>query len=123
MTELHRIWIEQCDAARVIEDEYGLNKALGYLIGEKFMKFVRVADQDPLFAGELPLFAEEIKRIFDQHEIREYLDSARRLGPLGHILDDDEHDDWVSEGVIEENPASWVEDVLVLERVKELLIE
>ena len=28
----HKIWIEQCEAATGIEDEFGTNKALAYLI-------------------------------------------------------------------------------------------
>ena len=29
-----KIWIEQCRAARGIEDEFGTQKALEYLVGE-----------------------------------------------------------------------------------------
>ena len=35
--EFHKIWIEQCEAARGIENEFGTDKALDYLIGEKFL--------------------------------------------------------------------------------------
>mgnify|MGYP000019416243 CR=1 FL=1 len=31
----HKIWIEQCDAAQGIEDEFGTQKALEYLVGEQ----------------------------------------------------------------------------------------
>jgi hypothetical protein len=31
------IWKEQCEAARQIEAEFGTQKALSYLIGEKFL--------------------------------------------------------------------------------------
>ena len=31
------VWIEQCEAAEQIEDEFGTQKALDYLIGEKFL--------------------------------------------------------------------------------------
>jgi hypothetical protein len=30
---LHKIWIEQCEAAKGIEVEFGTQKALAYLIG------------------------------------------------------------------------------------------
>jgi hypothetical protein len=33
--QLHINWIEQCAAARGIEDEFGMQKALAYLVGEK----------------------------------------------------------------------------------------
>jgi hypothetical protein len=41
-----KIWIEQCRAARDIEDEFGVPKALTYLIGEKFLDFLDAADDD-----------------------------------------------------------------------------
>ena len=40
-----KIWIEQCEAARTIEDEFGTDKALAYLIGEKFLNFLEAADR------------------------------------------------------------------------------
>ena len=75
------IWIDQCEAARDIRDAFGLQKAIGYLIGEKFLKFLQAADQDPAFADELPRFVEEIKGIFDYEEIRAYLESVRLRDP------------------------------------------
>jgi len=47
MIEFHKIWIEQCEAARDIREAFGLQKAIGYLIGEKLLDFLRAADQDP----------------------------------------------------------------------------
>jgi hypothetical protein len=38
------IWKEQCDAARQIEAEFGTEKALDYLIGEKFLNFLEAAE-------------------------------------------------------------------------------
>jgi hypothetical protein len=32
--QLHKIWSEQCEAARGIEDDFGTQKALAYLVGE-----------------------------------------------------------------------------------------
>ena len=54
MGEFHEIWIEQCAAARDIREAFGLQKALGYLIGEKLLNFLRASDEDPAFAGEPP---------------------------------------------------------------------
>ncbi len=42
--DFHKIWIEQCEAARGIEDEFGTQKALDYLIGEKFLNFLEAAE-------------------------------------------------------------------------------
>jgi hypothetical protein len=69
MREFHKIWIDQCDAARDIREAFGLQKALGYLIGEKFLNFLRAAEQDPDFAGEVPSFVAEIRGIFHPTEI------------------------------------------------------
>lgn len=60
MGYFHKIWIEQCEAAQGIKERYGVKKALGYLIGEKFMNFVQEADRGPEFAEELPKFISEI---------------------------------------------------------------
>jgi hypothetical protein len=62
MDEFSEIWIEQCEAARDIRDAWGTRKALGYLIGEKLLNYVRASDSDPSWAAKLPLFAAEIKR-------------------------------------------------------------
>ncbi len=43
MTEFHKIWIEQCEAARGIEDEFGTQQALDYLVGEKFLNYLEAA--------------------------------------------------------------------------------
>ena len=50
------IWKEQCDAARQIEDEFGTQKALCYLIGEKFLNFLEAAETDAEFGAEIPAF-------------------------------------------------------------------
>jgi hypothetical protein len=43
MTEFHTIWIEQCEAARGIEDDFGTQQALDYLVGEKFLNYLEAA--------------------------------------------------------------------------------
>jgi len=43
MDEFSNIWIEQCDAARGIRDDWGTRKALGYLVGEKLLNYIRAA--------------------------------------------------------------------------------
>ena len=68
MDEFSDIWIEQCEAARAIRDAWGARKALGYLVGEKLLNYIRAADSDPSWAAKLPLFAAEIKRIFTAEE-------------------------------------------------------
>ena len=122
MGEFHEIWIEQCEAARDIREAFGLQKALGYLIGEKLLNFLRAADEDPAFAGELPRIVAEIKRVFDHAEIETYLDNVQRVGALGHVASDEAYEEMREAGAVPEDPVWWAEDILLIERGKELLL-
>jgi len=122
MGEFHEIWIDQCEAARDIREVFGLEKALGYLIGEKFLNFLEAADEDPAFAGELPRFVEEIKRIFAPAEIRGYLAGVRRVGALGHASSDEAYEEMRTAGAVREDPVEWAEQILRIERAKTLLL-
>jgi len=122
MREFHKIWIEQCDAARNIREAFGLQKALGYLIGEKLLNFLRAADQDPAFAGEVPGFVEEIRDIFDRSEIQTYLDTVHRVGALGHVATDEEYEEMCDAGAVDEDPVWWAREILLIERAKKLLL-
>lgn len=119
--EFHLIWKDQCDAARGIKEEFGAEKALGYLIGEKLVNFVRAAQTRPEFAAELPNFAAEISGIFEPHEVGEYLDSVKRIGAMGHICSDEEYEFFREHGAIEESPVTGAEDILIMERIREML--
>jgi hypothetical protein len=44
MIEFHKIWIAQCEGARDIRERFGADKAMGYLIGEKFLDFIQASD-------------------------------------------------------------------------------
>jgi hypothetical protein len=85
MDEFSDIWIEQCEAARDIRDAWGARKALGYLVGEKLLNYIRAADSDPSWAAKLPLFAAEIERIFTAEELRAYFATATRVGAAAHV--------------------------------------
>ncbi|MEW6743383.1 MAG: hypothetical protein AB1486_11555 [Planctomycetota bacterium] len=123
MVEFHKIWIEQCEAARGIKEEFGTPKALGYLIGEKLVNFVRASDTHPKFAAELPNFVAEVKRIFEPHEISEYLENVRRIGAMGHVATDEEFEFLRKAGAFHEDPVRGAEDVLIVEHIKEMLLE
>ncbi len=122
MRAFHKIWIDQCEAARDIREAFGVQKALGYLIGEKLLNFLRAADQDPAFAGEVPGFVEEIREIFDRSEIQAYLDTVHQVGPLGHVASDEVYEEMREAGAIDENPVWWARDILLIERAKKLLL-
>lgn len=128
-TEFHKIWIDQCAATEDIRDNFGPDTALDYLIGEKLFSFLRAAEQDPLFAAEVPDFIREIRRLFTADVIRDFLDRLEKtkyLAPLDpdlemddlDELDDPEEDEpepWL------ENPVMGAEELLRFARVRQLL--
>ena len=50
--DFHKNWIKQCETAVQIEDEFGTQKTLDYLVGEKFLNFLEAAETDSTFLGE-----------------------------------------------------------------------
>lgn len=122
MTDFHKIWIDQCEAARDIREAFGVQKALGYLVGEKLLNFVEAADQDLDLAAELSTFVAEIRTIFQPSEIRAYLEGVHRVGPLGHVCDDETYEQMRDAGAVDEDPVEWAREILLVERVKKLLL-
>jgi hypothetical protein len=116
----HRIWIEQCQAARNIEDEFGVPKALAYLIGEKFLNFLEAADEDVEFRAELPDFVAEIKTIFEPWQLAEYLEAVRQTEPFDPGDLDDENDAELEWRLDLRRSAA---DLLLVERAKEWLLD
>jgi hypothetical protein len=80
--EFHKIWIDQCEAARGIEVEFGTQRALEYLIEEKFINYLEAAERDSDFRQEIPAFVAEIKSIFETWQLAECLERARLRPPL-----------------------------------------
>ncbi|MFI5459346.1 MAG: hypothetical protein ACHRXM_28305 [Isosphaerales bacterium] len=72
----------KCDAARQIEAEFGTQKALDFLIGEKFPNFLEAAENDAEFRLEIPAFVAEIKTIFEPWKLAEPLETARQSEPF-----------------------------------------
>jgi hypothetical protein len=116
-----KTWVEQCEAARTIEDEFGTQKALAYLVGEKFLNYLEVAEKDSTFQAELPAFVAEIKRIFEPWQLAECLEKARLTEPF----DPSSYGDADAEDIEVERQAylrRCAADLLVVERAKELLL-
>jgi hypothetical protein len=63
-------WREQCDAARSIRVEFSSEKALGYLIGGRFLNYLHASDRVPALRDELPRFVAEILEVFEPWELR-----------------------------------------------------
>ena len=113
------IWIEQCQAARGIEDEFGVPKALAYLVGEKFINFLEASDSRPELRAEVPAFAAEIKSIFEPYQFAEYLETARHSDPFDPTIYDDEETAEVERQADLSRSAA---DLLLIERAKEWLL-
>lgn len=71
--ELHEMWTEQCDATNGIRTAFGVQQALNYLIGEKFLDFVETSENNGLFRNELLSFAARIRTLFEPQELAAYL--------------------------------------------------
>lgn len=132
--EFHKIWIEQCEAARGIEDEFGVQKALDYLIGEKFLDFLEVAETDADFRAEIPAFVAKIKAIFEQWQLAQYLQTARETEPFDPELFEPQSSYLLGEEEIEfdaeeveemrkDDIRQCTRDLLLVERAREWLLE
>ena len=119
---LHKIWIEQCEAARGIEDEFGTDKALAYLIGEKFINFLEAADDDPEFRAEIPSFVAEIKEIFERWQLAQYLEDVRQTEPFDPTDYDEDTDPEDIELDRKLDIRRCAADLLLVERAKEWLL-
>ena len=71
---------EWCQAARNVEGAFGDEKAMGYLIGEKFLNFLEVAETNREWREAIPAFVAEIKAVFETWKLAEFLNTPRRLG-------------------------------------------
>jgi hypothetical protein len=122
--QFHKIWIEQCEATEDIRENFGLQNALDYLIGEKLFHFVQAAEQHQEFAAELPAFLAEIRRLFTDVQIRRYLDDLERtkyLAPSEPDPDPQDLDEEDDEELWLENPVMGAEELLRFFRIRQLL--
>ena len=125
MLNLHKIWIEQCEAARGIENEFGTVPAIKYLVGEKFMNYLDAAEKDADFRAELPAFVAEIKNIFEPWQLAEYLEKAGWTEPFDPSLYDEDDEDYDPEEIKMErkdNIRRVAREMLLIERAKEWLL-
>ena len=119
------IWIDQCEAARQIEAEFGTQNALDYLIGEKFLNFLQAAETDADFRAEIPAFVGGIKTIFETWQLAEYLETARQSEPFDPSLYDEEDEDIDPEFVEDERQDDLrrsATDLLLVEQARGWLL-
>jgi hypothetical protein len=117
-----KIWVEQCKAARRIEDDFGTDKALAYLVGEKFLNFLEAAEADADFRAEVPAFAAEVKTIFEPWQLAEYLETARQTEPFDPSLYDEDEDHEAVEDERQEEIRRSARDLLLVEQAREWLL-
>ncbi len=120
---LRKIWVQQCEAAEGIEADYGTEKALGYLIGEKLLNFLKVAETKPEWRAEVPHFIAKIKKIFEPWQIAEFFETPRRLGALGHTADEEGHEMLRSQLDESEKVREDARNLMLFEWARELLME
>ena len=116
----HAIWREQCDAAREIRDEFGVDRAISYLVGEKFINFLSAAETDRAFRDEIPLFVAEIQDIFERWQIAAYLEIARQTEPFDPSDYDDPKEAEFARRLELRQSAN---ELLLVERAREWLLE
>lgn len=114
----HKIWIAQCEAAVGIEGEFGTEKALDYLIEEKFINFLDAAETDADFRAEIPAFVAEIKTIFERWQLAEYLEKARQTETFDPTIYEDEETAKIENKLDIRQGAA---ELLLVERAKEWL--
>ena len=134
MTEPHKIWIEQCEAAENIEAEFGTQKALDYLIGEKFLNFLEAGETHADFRAEIPDFVGKIKTIFERWQLAQYLETARETEPFDPELFEPRDHPILGKEEIEfdaeeigdmrkDDIRQCTRDLLLVERAREWLLE
>jgi hypothetical protein len=112
-----------CEATRGVEDNFGCEKALGYLIGEKFLNFLDVAETNRSWRQAIPTFVTGIKSIFEPWQLAEFLNTPRRLGALGHASTELGHLMLTAEWGEEQRLQEDAKNLILLEWAKDLLLE
>ena len=134
MSEMKKIWIEQCEAALGIEDQFGTQKSLEYIVGDKFLNFLEAAETHADFRAEIPAFVSRIKTIFERWQLAQYLETAKESEPFdpelfeprSHPLLSDEEIEFDAEEVEEmrtDDIRQCTRDLLLVERAREWLLE
>src|SRR5258708_3130293 len=114
MNTSHEVWRDQCVAALTIHEKFGIQKALGYLVGEKLLHHVQAAETHPPFARTPPAFVAEVREMFELHVLLQYQDSVKRVGAQSHVMDDETFEQ--VRVIFQEDVVSAAEDVVRMGR-------
>ena len=97
---------------------------MSYLVGEKFIHYLEAAEKGAEFRAEIPAFVAEIKTIFEQWQIAEYLEKAGWTEPFDpSIYEEEGEDPEFIEMERKDNLRRVANEILMLERAKEWLLE
>lgn len=113
---------EWCEAAEKIEEAFGAEKAMGYLIGEKFLNALEAAESRDDWREAIPLLVARIKTLFEPWQLAVFLNTPRRLGALGHTADDEAHRMLRASLDESEKATEDARTLLLLEWAKDLLL-
>jgi hypothetical protein len=124
MAEPQKLWIDQCDATANIENNFGTQPALDYLIGEKFLDFLEAAESEEEFRDDVPAFVARIKTIFERWQLAAYLETAKESEPFDPKLfeGDDEYSPEEIEDMRKQDIRQCAKDLLLVERAREWLL-
>jgi hypothetical protein len=103
-------------------DDWGTQKPLGYLVGEKLLNYIHAADSDQSWQANLPKFAAEIRRIFTDDELQEYFATAKRIGVTGHVCTEAQYETMRDAGAFDEDVVTGATDAILSERARALLL-
>ena len=78
MQTARELWQEQCEAARGVREQFGVQAAFDYIVGEKLLLFATSAEQDRHLAADLPWFVAEARQLFTAEEIEHHLQRLER---------------------------------------------
>jgi hypothetical protein len=83
---------------------FGVNDALGYVVGEKLMAFCHAAETLEGFSDELPAFCQTIRDMFTPSEIEGYFAASPGSDESPHALADSQ---------AERDRRAWVKAMLL----------
>ena len=116
--EFHKVWMEQCEAAREIRLHHGPKAAFDYVVGEKLLNFAEAAAGRPEFAKELPRFVARVRSLSTPEELQIHIARIEheRMVQEALLAEIDEGDD-----PFRDSPQAAAERARQFSTIKELL--
>ena len=112
------LWVEQCDATEEIRERCGLQAALDYLVGEKFLNHLHLAKVHKPLEKQILKFAQRIREMFSPEDLRQYLEK------MEHPENPNDPEDLQDEEFLwDNNPVKGAETILEIGYAKKLLLE